>query len=194
MTTRRQARLLVTLSLVLGAHLVVVWLLVSSPRQLVRGKSGSLQLIWIARTASPETVPDRGTTRQRPKNILPHHQDRTPESLSIAPPSNEESNAIHPAPDWADELKLAAKETLAKELERKKHEFDFAHAYPKQPTKPPQIAWDYAATHRIEALPQGGTLIHLGDNCVLLIAPLPLVFCSIGKLPANGNLFEHIHD
>ncbi len=195
MTTRRQARLLVTLLAVLGAHLAVVWLLVSSPQRLVRGKSGSFQLVWIRRTP-PEANPDRGTTRQRPANIASHRRDRTVEPPSIAPPprSDEESTAISPAPDWGEELKRAAKDTLGKELERKKHEFDFAHAYPRQVNKPPQLAWDYAATHRIEAMPQGGTVIHLGENCVLLIVPLPFVFCSIGKHPANGDLFEHMHD
>lgn len=195
MITRRQARQLVTLLTVLGVHVAVVWLLVSSQQRWVRAKSGSLQLVWIPRAPLSEAIPDRGTTRQTPRPRVPHRRDRTIDApSSVPPPGDEASSAISPAPDWGEELKRAAKDALAKELERKKHEFDFAHAYPRQPNKPPQFAWDYAATHRVETMPQGGIVIHLNDNCVLLIIPLPFAICSIGKHPANGNLFEHLHD
>jgi hypothetical protein len=192
---RRQARLLVTLSIVLGIHVVVVWLLVSSPQLLVKTKSGSLQLVWIPQPALLKTAPENGTTTERERNPTPRRRNgRTPASPSIAPESNQEDNAIHSAPDWAEELKLAAKNALTNELAQKRHEMDFAHAYPTTPTKPPQFAWNYAATHRVEALPQGGLLIHINDNCVLLIFPLPFVGCGIGKLPANGDLFEHMRE
>jgi hypothetical protein len=194
-TARRQARLLLTLSMVLAAHLWVVWLLMSSPLLSVKTRPGMLQLVWIPPPALLKSAPERGTTTQRPGNGGPRHRnDRIPELPSIAAPSNEENNANHPAPDWTEELRLAAKSAVARELAQKRHEMDFAHAYPTTPTKPPQFAWNYASTHRIEALPGGGMLIHLGDNCVLLLLPLPLVGCGIGKHPANGDLFEHLHN
>jgi hypothetical protein len=37
-------------------------------------------------------------------------------------------------------------------------------------------------------------LVHLSDNCVLIIFPLPFIGCGIGKRPTNGDLFEHRHD
>jgi hypothetical protein len=40
----------------------------------------------------------------------------------------------------------------------------------------------------------GALLVHLNDNCVLVMAPLPFVFCSPGKRPANGDLFDHLND
>jgi len=185
MIRRRQARLL-TLSIVLGAHLAVVWLLISSRQIPVKLQSGSLQLIWIPRPAVSESIPEHETATQ--KRRPPHPRaDRTPATPSDAA-ATEENNAVHP--DWGEELKLAAKNTLDKELAQKKHESDFSHVYPKTPTKPPQFAWNYAATHRAEALPQGGMLIHLGDSCVLALLPLPIVACAIGKQPANGDLFN----
>jgi len=194
-TTRREARLLLTLSVVLAAHLAVVWLLLSSPIFSVKTKSGSLQLVWIPPPVLLSAPPEGGTSTGRARNPAPRRRnDRISAAPSVAPPPNEENNAIHPAPDWAEELRLAAKNAVAQELAQKRHEMDFAHAYPTTPTKPPQFAWNYAATHRIEALPQGGMLIHLGDNCVLLLLPLPLVGCGIGKHPVNGDLFEHLHD
>jgi hypothetical protein len=194
-TTRRQARLLLTLSLVLAAHIVVVWLLISSPLLLVKTRPGSLQLVWIPRPVLPSTAPERGTSTERARNPAPQHSnDRIRASPSVAPTSNEESNAIHPAPDWTEELHQAAKNALANELAQKRHDFDFAHAYPTPVKRPPQFAWNYAATHPIEALPEGRILIHLGDNCVLLLLPLPLVGCGIGKRPVNGDLFQHMGD
>jgi hypothetical protein len=194
-TTRREARLLLTLSVVLAAHLAVVWFLLSSPIFSVKTKSGSLQLVWIPPPVLLSAPPEGGTSTGRARNPAPRRRnDRISAAPSLAPPTNEENNAIHPAPDWAEELRLAAKNAVAQELAQKRHEMDFAHAYPTTPTKPPQFAWNYAATHRIEALPQGGMLIHLGDNCVLLLLPLPLVGCGIGKHPVNGDLFEHLHD
>jgi hypothetical protein len=195
MAMRRQSRLLLTLSMVFGVHLIVVWLLVSSAQLSVKIKSGSLQLVWIARPALSETAPNGESTAPQARKTLPHNRvDRTRAVSSIAPRSADEDHAIHPAPDWTEELHRAASDALANDLALKRHELDFAHAFPTQPKKPQQFAWNYAATHRIEAIPQGGLLVHLNDNCVLIIFPLPLIGCGIGKHPANGDLFEHRHD
>jgi hypothetical protein len=195
MAMRRQTRLRLTLSMVLGLHLIAVWLLVSSPQPSIETKSGSLQLVWITRPVSSETAPERVARTEKPTSPSPRHLfDRTPKLPSIAPRSNDEDNAIHPAPDWTEELQLVAKDAVAKELAQKRHELDFAHAFPTQAKKSQQFAWDYAATHRIEAIPEGGLAVHINDNCVLLIFPLPLIGCGIGKHPANGDLFEHRHD
>jgi hypothetical protein len=195
MAMRRQTRLQLTLSMVLGLHLIFIWLLVSSPQLSIKTKSGSLQLVWITRPVLSDTASERETKTERPTNPSPRHRvERTAKLPSIAPRSNEEDNAIHPAPDWTEELQLVANDAVAKELAQKRHEMDFAHAFPVQPKKSQQFAWDYAATHRIEAIPGGGLVVHINDNCVLLIFPLPLIGCGIGKHPANGDLFEHRHD
>jgi len=196
MVMRRQIRLLLTLSMVLGVHLIVVWLLVSSAQLSLKRKSESLQLVWITQPALSETAPEGETTTQKTRKTLPPHNrvDRAPAVSFVAPPSTDQDHAIHPAPDWTEELHIVAKDAIAKELAQKRHELDFAHAFPTQPRKPPQFAWNYAATHRIEAIPEGGMLVHLNDNCVLIIFPLPFIGCGIGKRPANGDLFEHRHD
>jgi hypothetical protein len=176
----------VTLSIVMGVHLVIVWLLISSHQLVAKTKSGSLQLIWVPRPALIDAAPQPGTTNPRPRTSVARNPDRT------RAPS--EDNAIHPTPDWAEELHLAAKNAVAGQVAQQRHESDFAHAFPAAPPKTPQFAWDYAATHRVEALPQGGILINLSDNCVLIFFPLPLVGCGIGQRPANGDLFEQLRD
>jgi hypothetical protein len=187
---RRHVRLLLTLTMVLGAHLTVVWFLASSSRLSAKTKSGSLQFVWITPPAVSKTAPER-TMTQNAGNIAPRRRaERAPPPIT----PTEEDNAIHPAPDWAEELKLAAKNAVANQLAQKRHELDFAHAYPLTPRKPPQFAWDYAATHRVEAIPGGGILINLSDDCVLILFPLPFFGCRIGKPHSNGDLFEHRHD
>lgn len=57
-----------------------------------------------------------------------------------------------------------------------------------------EFGWDRKHTHRIEPIEGGGILLHLSDHCVLLVFPLPLVACGIGKIPVRGDLFEHMHD
>jgi hypothetical protein len=195
MAMRRQTRLKLSLSVVLGVHVIVIWLLMSSPQLSIKRKFGSLELVWITRPLLSDTAPERETRTDKAANTSSRHRvDHASNPPSVTPRSREEDNAIHPAPDWTEELQLVAKDSVAKELAQKRHELDFAHVFPAQPKKSQQFAWDYAATHRIEPIPGGGMLVHLNDNCVLIIFPLPFIGCAIGKHPANGDLFERRHD
>ena len=195
MEKSRQTRLIGTLALVLAIHLVAVWLLLSSQFRSAKVASGSLQLLWIARSPTSESRPKpEMKPRQTARADTPRRPNRTGSSPSAAPQPIEEDSAIHPTPDWTEDLKLAAKDSLAKELTQRRHDSDFSHAFPTQPRKAQEFAWNYAATHRVEAIPEGGILIHLGDHCVLVLIPLPLVGCGIGKIPVNGSLFEHMDD
>jgi hypothetical protein len=180
--------------MVLAAHFTVVWLVVSFRSSSLRTKSGSFELVWIAQSASPQVAPDPASAAKQAGNTTPRQRaDHIPGSRATPPP-RDDNNSIHSRLDWAEELKRAAQGAVARELAEKRHQFDFAHAFPPAPRKPAQIAWDYAATHPIEALPQGGILIHLGDQCVLVLIPLPIVGCAIGKQPASGDLFNHMRD
>ena len=58
----------------------------------------------------------------------------------------------------------------------------------------PQFGWDYAHTHRVEALPEGGLLINLSDRCAVVLYVLLIPVCKIGHIAANGQLFDHMHD
>jgi hypothetical protein len=64
---------------------------------------------------------------------------------------------------------------------------------PDRPRKP-EFGWDHSHTHRVESIEGGGIAIHMNDHCTLVLLPLPLVGCGIGKIPARGDLFEHLHD
>ncbi len=57
-----------------------------------------------------------------------------------------------------------------------------------------RFGWDYAATHRIRALPTGGTQVMIDDHCAIVFAPLPFGGCVLGKIEANGDLFKHMDE
>lgn len=75
-----------------------------------------------------------------------------------------------------------------------KLQFGFPRSSPPGPAAPPAFGWDYAHTHRLVALPEGGMLINLTDRCALVLYGFLFPVCRIGKMPANGQLFEHLHD
>lgn len=56
------------------------------------------------------------------------------------------------------------------------------------------FAWDYAATHRLQALPTGATLLMLNDRCAIVFAPFPIVGCLLGRVNTKGDLFRHMND
>jgi hypothetical protein len=187
---RRKARNILTIAMVLAMHLAAVWLLASSHR-FVKTQSESFQVFSIVRPRVPESAPKPDATPPRSASAAPKRRTEQTAPPSVAARPKEEDNAIHPGPDWNDELKIAAQDTLANELAQKRHDTDFAHPFPTQPGKAPEFAWNNAAIHPVETIPQGGILIHLGDHCVLLLFPLPMVGCGFGKPPANGDLFKH---
>jgi hypothetical protein len=55
------------------------------------------------------------------------------------------------------------------------------------------FAWDKTHTQRTETLPDGGTLIRLSANCVLVIKLIPLAACGLGKQKARGDLFDDMN-
>jgi len=102
-------------------------------------------------------------------------------------------NAITPPVDWNAELLRAGK--IASGIDSKNPTRDFG--FPKRSATTadyPQFDWDYARTHRLESVPEGGIMIHLNDKCVLVLNPLPFAFCMPFSREANGELFKHMRD
>src|SRR5882724_11731849 len=104
MEKRRQARLMI-LAMVLATHVAAVWFLASSQRRSVKTKSGSIELLWIDRSPTSESRPKPETMPRQTAKAAPRRPNRTADPPSAAPLPNED-NAIHPAPNWSEELKL----------------------------------------------------------------------------------------
>jgi hypothetical protein len=154
--------------------------------------SERLEFVFIVPTVQPAaSVPRYPLGRATGRVSQRRNAANTAAPLPDLPDASDENNAIHPPTDWAAELSRAAREAAS----AKPNTRDFGFPHPAAtPGKPAQFGWNYAATHRVESLPQGGLLVHVNDNCVLVLFPLPFVGCGIGKTKANGNLFEHMRD
>jgi len=56
------------------------------------------------------------------------------------------------------------------------------------PARTPGLAWNYARTHRLEALPGGVTVFHINDHCAIAFFwVMPFFGCSLGKIPYAGT-------
>ncbi len=111
-----------------------------------------------------------------------------------APAATDEPDHATTAPiDWAAELDRAARQAVPDSQSPSARGFGHPHRGTPPPT-PPEFGWDVAHTNRVESIPGGGLLMHLSDRCIVVLAPLPFAFCSPTKPPANGGLFDHLHD
>jgi hypothetical protein len=190
---RRRAKFLCAIVVVLGLHLTVIWLLLATSRVLsFRTKSQSLEIVLIAR---PVVAPEYNSISRVLENATRRRQTtEQPLRTPSVRPQESENNAIHPPTDWAAEMSRVVNDAVSEKLAQKPRDFGFPHSPSAPDSKTPKFEWDYVATHRIEAIPEGGLLLHLNDNCVLILFPLPFAGCGIGKRKANGDLFEHMHD
>jgi hypothetical protein len=111
------------------------------------------------------------------------------------PPTNAAPGASPPI-DWAREAELSASRQTQKDEDARRLAAPFAHDFSAQaPVRPPpQFRWNAAHTNRIEPLESGGMLIWLNDRCAVAVVGAVLPFCSIGKIPVHGDLFEHMND
>jgi len=139
-----------------------------------------------ARLESQQPAPV--THRRTPDQ--PVRPEEPASSLSVAPRASV---------DWLAEAADAAARQAEISAQRKRQmralEPD-TRMFAPAPAMRPGVAWDYAATHRVE--PVGGltTVIHLNDNCaIVMFIVIPFIGgCALGKIPARGDLFEHMHD
>jgi hypothetical protein len=118
---------------------------------------------------------------------------QTPGRRSSSLPLRRESTsaAADPPVDWSRESELAALRQVDGIEAARERDRDF-RTEPGAP--PPDFRWDRSRTHRIEPIPTGGTIIHLNDRCFLVISGLIMPMCTIGKIEAHGDLFEHMDD
>ncbi len=190
---RQRARFLLKIALVLGLHLAIISLLVSTTRRTTTG--GPSEAIEIVFYPPPTPSNESKPTVRRAESVAVVRQGKnnTPARIDLSPKSSEQSGTTASV-DWANELTRAARDAVPESSMQKSRDFGFPHRHAAAASNPPEFGWDYVATHRIESIPEGGLLVHLNDNCVLVLFPLPFAGCGIGKRKANAHLFDHMHD
>ena len=194
----------VTIVVVLLIH-VAFFILFAAQRSPVP-RAGRKEAPSMAFLLLPDEV---NTTRGAPQPTTMHAAH--PTSPKRAAPTPKSTGAVRPepppdaitlpaAPDWRQELQIAANNEIEAE-ERKRDQpsplapHDFSGVKPgSTDDSKPRFGWSHAATHRVEEIPTGGLLININDRCVIVWAIFPMIGCRIGKSPARGNLLEHMRD
>lgn len=106
-----------------------------------------------------------------------------------------------PAPDWRAQAQIAANDQIKAELRKRDQPsplapHDFSGARPgSTDDSRPKFGWYRAGTNRVEGTPGGGLLVNINDHCavaILFIFPFPM--CKVGKIPARGDLFDHMNE
>ena len=145
----------------------------------------------------PQSAAERASREPR---LLPIPV-RPPEPLRIAPspePSTPRESQAPPPVDWHQQAGISARHQTDEMI----HSEEATGAGPGgtavQPANPrrpkPEFHGDRAHTHRVEAIEGGGILVRLNERCALVITLLAVPVCQVGKIPARGDLFEHMAD
>jgi len=192
----------VTLIIVLAIHamFLILFALSRGPaRRIDQVDAPGTTLIWVPEGVKPvESVPASPVAARAARRAAPV----TAPTVSPAPEPKPDSSSITPTPvpDWRAEAGIAANNVLEAERLKREHPsvlepHDFSGVTPgSTDTSKPEFGWNHARTHRVEGSP-GALVVNINDRCavaLLLIFPFPM--CKIGKMPANGKLFEHMYD
>ena len=194
--SERRAQRFSIFALVVLCHVAAYLLLPSTINiGVVKRREPALEYVVLVPAAAQEPLRLNLRLPDRPVMSVPPSRPGQPSSHMVPEraPSAGGGNAITPGPDWNAELERAAKGAVPGAAPSPPRDFGFPHAVP-APPKPTQFGWDRSHTHRVELLPEGGMVISLSDNCILVLAPLPIALCGIGKQKPNGELFNHLHD
>ncbi|MGH8294621.1 MAG: hypothetical protein ACRETZ_03850 [Steroidobacteraceae bacterium] len=158
-------------------------------------KSTPLEVSISTATSRPRPAP---LTRKRRRPTLtarpPIQKAVSPAAAPIEQPTTVPRLA-KPAPhapiDWRQGIQG---EVRAEQSRSRPRKLDFGFPHERAAVSPaPAFGWDYAHTHRIVPLPHGGMIINFSDRCSINVW-FPIPFCRFGKIPANGHLFDDMHD
>jgi hypothetical protein len=172
-------------ALVVGGHLFLLAVLT------VRGEHGRtgavderMSLVFID---LPEPPP-RATPAAEPSRPARPTRAAVPAISPLTDSAASESSAISPGIDWYADGRDAAQRAAVEPTTR---DFGFPKREP-APREKKEFAWDKTHTERVHALDGGGIGIHLSDNCELILTPLPMAGCALGRRKARGDLFDEM--
>jgi len=198
---RTTARLLRPAILALVVALHAALLLMASRWQTHLELRSEESLVFLPLPARGVSAEDASSPPSLPrKKPAPAHVTQ----LVVVPPPAEPPPAEHkPAiVDWNAEAALTAKQRAQSAMAPPPRAFDkhaagtdFDGGLGPDVGNAAEFGWDHARTHRVEALEGGGSILWLSDRCFIVMAGLiPFPMCGIGKIPARGDLFDHMRD
>jgi hypothetical protein len=197
----RDRRPLVFLA-VLVSHAVIVLLLVRAVRQPISPHNDPYEpLVLVFLHDGARAITNAVMTR-RP-DVSPPVVPRAPD-LKVAPVPDDAAEAPPEAPpppaiDWEREAELAARNGVAEAEKQRKYrdlsalsaeQLSWAKKNRMEPAGP-GISWTHP---RVEVQKGGLPIIWINDHCVAVPIMMMMVFCKIGHIEAEGDLFKHMGD
>ena len=168
-----------------------------------RESAEALLVYFLPRAASParDLSTAEGSAKASPRSgVFRRSAPVEPaRSASATPPV--EAMPATPTIDWQHELQLSAQNSLADDKKEKSYrdlaksmspsQLDWLKQHQTEPASP-GLTWK---TPRVEVTKDGLPIVHINDHCVLVpLLFVPMVFCSIGHIEPNGELFKHMRD
>jgi hypothetical protein len=205
MSDTRDRRPLVFLA-VLVSHAVIVLLLVRAVRQPISPHNDSYEpLVLVFLHNGARAIANAVMTRPdvTPPDVTPPAVPRAPD-LRLEPVPDDAMEVppeARPPPgiDWEHEAELAARNGVAEAEKQRKYrdlsalsaeQLSWAKKNHMEPAAP-GIPW----THPRAEVQKGGIpVIWINDHCVAVPVMMMMVFCKIGHIESEGDLFKHMGD
>jgi len=176
------------------AGVLLLWLAETRSRLVRSGADTSPLLVILLQPLERQPAASSGAAA-RPRGL--RLRPPTATTAEVPPPAAPIAPGV--AIDWnAEAAASAAREIEAAERRTRQARALAPNQSPMFAVRPkrPEFRWDYARTHRVEPVPGLETIIHLNDECaIVLFVIIPFAGgCSLEKPPVRGDLFEHMHD
>jgi hypothetical protein len=199
---RQEAAILAAIALLHVLLIALLWR--EMPLRRARAAAPALALVQLGGAASGDALiiePAAATPHgaARPASAAhPAPRATAPARAQTAPMTTAGATPAPGAPsapiDWFSEQDRVANDAAAKSTAPPPRGFGVPEVPREYAPPKSDFGWSHSRTHRVEPIEGGGIAINLSDQCVLVLIPLPLIGCALGKRPANGDLFRHLHD
>jgi hypothetical protein len=175
------------------AHAVLLLLVIRAARLITSPKRFYEPLVVMVLPNNASETQHAPTPPAQVFRPRPSKQEHPPDNAITIPPEN----PAQPQIDWEHETELAAENRIA-QAEKEKNYRNLAGLSAEQLSwvrqnhmvpAPPGIEWTHPRFEfdRNTGLP----MFWVNDHCVLITV---LIFCGIGHIEPNGQLFKHMRD
>ena len=176
------------LTLVVGAHVFIISMLnIGRPSAREPSSNDEITLAFISFPAS-EIEPTQPSSAASPARARREPRRADPQTVT---PTGIVGEPIAPSVDWFEQGQRVAA-GIAVDEPSPPRAFGTVPSRPETVSPANSFAWDKVHTQRFEAVAEGGMLVRLSDNCQLVITPLPIGGCALGKQKARGDLFDEL--
>ena len=182
---------------VLLSHIVVLDFIMRVAKLVIAPPGGSEQPLILMFLPHREAARDTASKPRASGSATTRPPSRAPMPQASSPPAD--AAAAQPWIDWEHEAELAAQNGVAA-VEKEKGYRNLSGLSPDQlawirrnhmEPAPPGIPWGHP---RVEYSKDGLPIIWINDHCVVVPIMMFMMFCQIGHIEANGDLFKHMHD